>query len=79
MRPGVILRLEGEKEPEGLEAVARGWYDGVSGQHLQALMTQLLQQHWGVAGGQEEKPVARQRNETHDVHWPAWTSRRPST
>ena len=42
-------------------------------------MTQLLQQHWGVAGGQEEEPVAWQRTETHDVHWPAWTSRRPST
>ena len=42
-------------------------------------MTQLLQQHWGVAGGHEEEPVAWQRKETHEVHWPAWTSRRLST
>ena len=34
------------------------FFDGDSGHHLQVLMTQLLRKHWGVAGGQEEEPVA---------------------
>ena len=39
----VILRLEEEKEPEGLKPLHVGGSDGISCQHLQELMTQMLQ------------------------------------
>ena len=66
----IDLRLEMEKEPEGWNQLHVGGTDGTGCQHLQVMMTRLLQKHLGVAGGQEEEHVARQRKETHDVLGP---------
>ena len=42
----VILRLEKEKEPESWKRLQVGGDDGISCQHLQVMMTNLLQKHW---------------------------------
>ena len=42
----IILPLEREKEIEGWKRLYVGGIDGISCQHLQVLMTQLLQKHW---------------------------------
>ena len=42
----VILRLAKKKEPEGWKHLHVAGLDGISCQHLQVLMTQLLQKHW---------------------------------
>ena len=41
----IILRLEKEKEPESLKKLHLGGIDGITCQHLQVVMTQLLQKH----------------------------------
>ena len=41
----VILRLEREKGPEELKQLHVGEVDGISCQHLQVMMTHLLQKH----------------------------------
>ena len=41
-----ILRLEKEKEPENWKNLNRGGVDGISCQHLQVMMTNLLQKQW---------------------------------
>ena len=40
------LRYERDKEPEGWKQVHVGGMDGISCQHLQEMMTQLVQKHW---------------------------------
>ena len=41
-----ILRLEKEKEPEQWKNLHAGGVDGTSCQHLQVMVTNLLQKHW---------------------------------
>ena len=41
-----ILRLEKEQEPERWKQLHVGGIDGISCQHLQVLVTQLLRKHW---------------------------------
>ena len=43
---GLVVRLHKEKEPEKLKQLHAGGIDGISCQHLQVMMTQLLQKHW---------------------------------
>ena len=54
----IIPRLETEKEQEDMKQLLVGGIDGISCQHLQVLMTQLLQKHWGWEE-QREEHVAR--------------------
>ena len=42
----IILRLEKEKAPEYLKKLHVGGIDGISCQHLQVMVTNLLQKHW---------------------------------
>ena len=41
-----VLRLEKEKEPESWKQLHVGGIEGISCQHLQKLLAQLLQKHW---------------------------------
>ena len=59
----VILRLEKEKEPQKLEAVARGW-DGSSCQ-LQGMMTQPLQKQWEWKD--DRMPMMRHRQREENI------------
>ena len=47
------LRLDKEKEPESWKKLHMGGIDAVSCQHDQLMMTNLLQEALGVAGGQK--------------------------
>ena len=42
----IIPRLEKDKEPEETKQLQVGGIDGISSQHLQVLMTQMLHKHW---------------------------------
>ena len=63
----IILRLERESEPEGWKQLHVGGIDGISCQHLQVLMAQLLQKHWEWQEDRVKRRVAWQRKGTHDV------------
>ena len=73
----IFPRLEKDTEPEEMQQLQVGGIDGISCQHLQVLMTQMLQKHldWREAKGRtcdtevEEGPRCM----------PAWTSRRHLT
>ena len=56
----IILRLEKWKEPENLKKLHVGGVDGISCQHLQVVVTNLLQKHW--------VGMARRKN-SHDETW----------
>ena len=42
----IIPRLEKDTEPEETKQLQVGGIDGISCQHLQVVMTQMLQKHW---------------------------------
>ena len=42
----ILLRLENEKEPEKWKKLHIGELDGISCQHLQVIMTNVIQKHW---------------------------------
>ena len=74
----IIQRLEKDKEPEETKQLQVGGIDGISCQHLQVLMTQLLQKPWewqkaeGRTCGTEVKEGLR-------CMLPVWISRRHLT
>ena len=63
----VILRLEQEKEPESWKRLHVGGFDGVRCQHLQVVVTNLLQKTLGMAGGKNSHVEAWQRGTTNFV------------
>ena len=42
----ILLRLENEKEPKKWKKLHIGELDGISCQHLQVMMTNVIQKHW---------------------------------
>ena len=52
-----LLRLEKEKEPETWKKLHIGGLDGISCQHLQVMMTNVIQKHWGWQ--EKRNPVMR--------------------
>ena len=62
----IVPRLENDKEPEEMKQLQVGGIDGISCQHLQVLMTPLLQKHWGWEQ-QREEHVARKLKKACNV------------
>ena len=53
----IVLRLEKEKEPESWKNFLVGGIEGISCQHLQVMMTNLLQKHWEWR--EDRRPMTR--------------------
>ena len=53
----ILLRLEKEKEPEKWKTLHVGGVDGRSCQHLQVMMTNVVQKHW--EWHEERNPVMK--------------------
>ena len=53
----ILLRLEKEKESEKWKKVHTGGLDGISCQHLQVMMTNVIQKHWEWQ--EERNPVMK--------------------
>ena len=68
----ITLRLDKEKEPESWKQLHLGGTAGITCQHFQVMMTNLLQKTLGVAGGQKTNAVAWQWGTPHNVFWEAW-------
>ena len=66
----IFLRLEKEKETEKWENLHIGGVEEISCQHLQVMLTNVIQKHWEWQD--ERNPVMRHGTVV------AWTSRRPS-
>ena len=66
----IFLRLEKEKETEKWENLHIGGVEEISCQHLQVMLTNVIQKHWEWQ--EERNPVMRHGTVV------AWTSRRPS-
>ena len=53
----ILLRLEKEMEPEKWKKLHIGGLDGISCQHLQVMMTNVIQKHWEWQ--EERNPVMK--------------------
>ena len=63
----ILLRLENEKEPEKWKKLHIGELDGISCQHLQVMMTNVIQKHWEWQGRKESCDETRNGNKTNTV------------
>ena len=64
----ILLRLEKEKDTEKWKKLHTGGMDGISCQHLQVMVTNLIQKKLGMAGGKKSCDETRNGGKTDDVH-----------
>ena len=74
----IVLRLEKQKEPQSWKKLHVGGVDGISCQHLQVMMTNVLEKHREWLGGKDSHVEAWQCGAANKCFWQAWTSRRRS-
>ena len=63
----IILRLEREREPKNWKNLHVGGMHGISCQHFQAMVTNLLQKTLGMAGRTESRVETWYGGETNNV------------
>ena len=63
-----LLRLEKEEESEKWKKLHIGWLDGTSCQHLQVMMTNVIQKQWEWQEERKFRDETRDGDKTNTVH-----------
>ena len=63
-----LLRLENEEESEKWKKLHIGWLDGTSCQHLQVMMTNVIQKQWEWQEERKFRDETRDGVKTNTVH-----------